>query len=123
MTRIPLPSMRCDTGCGECCGPVLCRPEEYDAVLAHAAARGIEPERQGTTCPWYQHGECQVYDARPFICQLFGHSKRLVCCKEYNTNISTVLERRLTDRHKPSLETGRWLHEILGGDWQEEVLK
>ena len=110
-----LPEMQCDKGCGECCGPVLCKQHEYDRVVEYAQQNGIEPKRQGETCPWYQDGGCKVYPVRPFICRLFGHSEDLVCSRGYNVNIPKLLEKRATASYgKP--ET--LLHFVFE-DWKE----
>lgn len=114
-----LPPMKCDTGCGDCCGPVLCKEHEFQAVNRLAFAKGIVPMRQGTTCPWYQDGQCQVYEARPFICRLFGHAPRLTCSRGYNVNVAPSLEKRLTRQYgKPT----RFLHEVLD-NWQPMLLE
>jgi hypothetical protein len=110
-TSLPiLPPMQCDKGCSDCCGPVLCTDKEYEAVKRFVRSRGVRPVSQGVTCPYYQDGQCQVYDARPRICRLFGHSPRLVCSKGYNTNVSPSREREWMVGYKPT----RWMHEALG---------
>lgn len=93
--RFGLPVMRCDDGCGDCCGPVLCKPHEAAAVVALATSKGIKPKRQGLTCPWFQLGTCQVYEARPMVCSLFGHVAGMVCSRGHNTNVLPSLERRI----------------------------
>lgn len=108
MKEIKLPVMQCDKGCGDCCGPVFCTPDEFNAAKRYALANEIEPKRQGLTCPFYQDGGCKVYKARPLICRMFGHSPRLVCSKGYNRNISPALEERLMDGYRPT----RMLHEL-----------
>lgn len=90
-----LPSMRCDDGCGECCGPVVCSQPEYDAVLAYAAEHGVEPVDQGVTCPWFQGGRCAVHEARPTTCRLYGHVDGMRCPRGYNANVTLTVERRL----------------------------
>ena len=45
-----LPAMRCDVGCGDCCGIVPAPPNEYAAVVAYAKKNNIKPRRQGITC-------------------------------------------------------------------------
>jgi hypothetical protein len=106
-----LPPMRCDDGCLACCGPVLCKEHEYQAIKKYAAENGIKPIDQGPlTCVWAQNGKCAVYPVRPFICSFFGHSPRLVCERGYNVNVLPGLEKRLTKQYgKPT----RWLSEIL----------
>lgn len=116
--RLSLPVMQCDSGCGECCGVVICKEHEFQAVKELVAKNGIFPISQGITCPFFQGGQCQVYDARPFICRLFGHSKRLVCSKGYNTNIPEITEKRLTRQYGTPT---RYLHEFLGENWFSEM--
>jgi hypothetical protein len=122
MKRISLPVMKCDDGCGACCGPVTCKPVEYNAVIAYAAEHGIDPLAQGLTCPWYQGGKCTVYPVRPFVCQMFGHSPKLVCCKGYNRNVVPDVEERLYRDHKPRRDKIRFLHEVLGPGWQDVIM-
>jgi hypothetical protein len=105
-----LPSMKCDTGCGDCCGIVPATRAEYEKVLHVAQAKGVTPKVQGLTCPFFQEGACQVYDARPFICRLFGHTPDLACSRGYNTNVAPDLEKKLTRRYgQPTLV----LHQAL----------
>jgi Fe-S-cluster containining protein len=116
MFKLPiLPSMKCDDGCGACCGPVTCTPAEFDAVNAYAASHGVKPRRQGITCPFFQEGRCSVHEARPFICRFFGHSPRLVCERGYNENISAKSERKITYAYQKELAKHgeRWLHETV----------
>lgn len=117
--RINLPVMRCDDGCGECCGPVICKPHEYDAVVKYAAKHGIQPVRQGITCPWYQNGRCAVYEARPPVCRMFGHVPGMVCCKGYNVNVAPEVERRFRRENKPDIDTAKFLHDVFPG-WRGE---
>jgi len=105
-----LPPMKCDVGCGACCGVVPATEREYQKVLVVARAKKLKLVRSGDTCPFYQEGACQVYDARPIICRLFGHSEKLGCERGYNTNVPEADVARL------SLEPGnptRVLHEAL----------
>lgn len=109
------PEMRCDRGCGECCGIVPTSRVEADAVRDYAAANGIKPVAQGTTCPWYQNGGCAVYPARPFICKAYGHVEAMRCPRGYNTNIPPRREADLmrayvleTNKHGDAL-----LHEAV----------
>lgn len=113
--RLSLPVMQCDDSCGECCGVVPCHQDEFDRVRQYAAQHGIQPVNQGKTCPWFQQGRCQVYPVRPFICQLFGHSMKLVCCKGYNQNIPRQEEWKLRERYERRGPLRRFLHEILPG--------
>ncbi len=119
MISLPvLPTMQCDDNCGECCGPVLCTDKEYEAVKRAAKRNGVKPVKQGLTCPYYQQGRCQVYEARPRICRLFGHCTGLVCCKGYNTNVPASVERAFMSDYRPT----RYLHEALGSQGIVELL-
>lgn len=111
MSRYKLPVMQCDDGCGKCCGPVLCQDHEYKRVVGFAANRGIEPVRQGMTCPWFQDGRCQVYDARPHACRLFGHCEGMVCCKGYNVNVPEKIVSRIMRDYLAAGQVDRMLHE------------
>ena len=87
-TVVPrLPPMRCDKGCGACCGPVPVDRVELAAIEAYAAAHGVFPEDRGLSCPYYQRGVCAVYPVRPRVCQAFGHTPRLVCERGYQAHV------------------------------------
>ena len=88
MRKLPiLPPMRCDDGCGECCGPVPVTKEELAAVKRYIEREKVPAvDRGALTCPFFD-GKCTIYPVRPFICRAFGHSPRLVCPKGYNTNV------------------------------------
>ena len=105
-----LPYMKCDRGCGECCGPAPATEHEFRKVLHVARAKGLILWRQGSTCPFYQDGTCQVYDARPLGCRLFGHVQEMSCIRGYNTNIPDDAGRRLVARNGLPR---RVLHEAL----------
>lgn len=111
MKYLTLPVMQCDPGCPDCCGPVFCRPEEFDAVKRYAAENGIAPVRQGLQCPMFQNGGCTVYRVRPFICRLFGHTPALRCSKGYNKNVTPERESAVKKQYKPELATVM-LHEL-----------
>lgn len=121
MDRLSLPMMRCDEGCSDCCGPVLCKPAEFRAVAAYAEEHGIAPMRHGITCPWFQEGKCQVYPVRPWVCQMFGHSSKLVCSRGYNRNVSRPREKKMAKGYGLDKETAMLLHEVF--DDFAEVLK
>jgi Fe-S-cluster containining protein len=94
------PPMRCDEGCDECCGVVAASKAEFDAVVAFAAARGITPVKQGSMCPWFQGGRCAVYEARPIVCRLFGHTPTGECPRGYNANMTMQALRDTVHRGK-----------------------
>jgi uncharacterized protein len=107
---INLPSMRCDDGCGECCGPVHCRQDEFDRIVAYAAENGITPKRQGLRCPFFQGGKCSVHPVRPFICRLFGHSQQMVCPRGYSVLINPKKEEKIMREYRQGGRTDIWLH-------------
>lgn len=109
--------MQCDTGCGKCCGPVPCLESEYQRVEQYVERNGIIPVRQGTTCPFYQNGQCVVYAVRPFTCRAFGHfaNPMMTCCRGYNTDVDRKEQKEL-ERAYMALAVNqrtRMLHEIL----------
>ena len=105
-----LPPMQCDKGCGDCCGPAPATEKEYQKVLFVAKAKKIVPLKQGSTCPFYQGGECTVYDARPLACRAFGHVPEMACSRGYNTNVPEAWMGRLIHRNGMPR---RVLHEAL----------
>ena len=105
-----LPPMKCETACGECCGIAPATEAEYRRVLAVARSKKLTIKNQGATCPFYQEGTCQVYDARPFACRLFGHVERMTCPRGHNVNVPDDAARRMV--MKNGFPT-RVLHEAL----------
>lgn len=110
MKKVSLPQMRCDTGCGECCGVAPATEAEYRRALMVARSKKLVLKRQGAACPFYQEGTCQIYDARPFACRLFGHVRGMVCVRGYNTNIQDHEGKRMVMNN--GMPT-RVLHEVL----------
>lgn len=104
--------MRCDKGCGDCCGIVPAPPNEYAAVAAYAKKHGIKPKRQGITCPFYQEGTCAVYPVRPTICRVFGHVPDLSCSRGYNTNVDADIVDKMI-MNSGDLKESQFLHRIL----------
>jgi len=104
------PPMRCDDGCGECCGPAPATQAEFDRVVAYVIEHKITPKDQGITCPLYLDGKCSVYEVRPLICRAFGHVEGLSCPRGYNVDVpSGPVDARL-------LANGggeRMIHEVL----------
>lgn len=107
-----LPPMRCDDGCGI----VVLSGEEYRRIEKVVGARGVEPVRQGSTCPLFIDGRCSVYEVRPLVCQLYGHvdSPLLTCPKGYNANASADAVAAWNQAlHRTTRRSGiRFLHEL-----------
>jgi Fe-S-cluster containining protein len=82
-----LPPMRCDDGCGACCGPAPITSAELEELRDYVLRNNIPIQDQGITCPAYLNGRCAVYEVRPMVCRLFGHVEGLACERGYNTNI------------------------------------
>jgi Fe-S-cluster containining protein len=93
-----IPPMKCDAGCGKCCGPAPCSTQEFKALQKHIAAKGIVPIEQGITCPVYINGTCAVYEVRPLICRAFGHVEKLKCAHGYDVP-ARGLDRKLRKIH------------------------
>jgi Fe-S-cluster containining protein len=109
-----LPPMRCDDGCGDCCGIVPVTNAEFDRVARYAEKHGIKPVEHAdiAQCPMYQDGKCAVYPVRPLICQAFGHTPDLGCSRGYNTNVrQRDVDLALAGNGKPA----KLLHELIPG--------
>jgi hypothetical protein len=105
-----LPPMRCDEGCGACCGPVPVSHAEFVRIRQYVKEKGIVPVDQGTTCPLYLDGKCSVYPVRPPVCVAFGHSAGLPCERGYNVNADEgVVAKMVTSGGRPA----HLLHELL----------
>lgn len=117
MKPIPLPQlpqMRCDDGCGECCGIVGCSSHEFVQVSRVVKARGIKPVRQGSTCPLFLGGRCSVYEVRPACCRVFGHTPELTCPRGYN--VATPPEHvkaHMATSLRGGIRSARFLHELV----------
>jgi len=81
--------MRCDDGCGRCCGPVPVTARELGRVRAYMKQHGIKPNPNPAPlqCPLYDGQSCTVHPVRPLLCRVFGHTPRLDCCRGYNVNL------------------------------------
>ena len=111
----PLPPMQCDEGCDLCCSkPFPISETELVDVLAYANEHGIEARSQGALCPFFHDGRCAVYDARPAICELFGHmpNMRTGCERGYSGNVSDPAP--YTAAHESLGPRTRFMHEALG---------
>ena len=78
--------MKCDDGCGDCCGIAPCSEEEFEKIKLYVREHKIVPVAQGIKCPLYIDGKCSVYEVRPMICKVFGHSPPLACSRGYNVD-------------------------------------
>ena len=69
------PAFECIEGCTDCCGPVPWSDFELErAGLTERPAIGAD-----RTCPFSLNGHCDIHDARPFMCRLFGTVEDLKC--------------------------------------------
>ena len=116
---LKLPTMKCDSECGECCGVVPATEAEYRRVETFVRDQKIEVRDQGITCPFYQEGKCVIYPVRPLACHLFGHSKKMECPHGHNVNIPERKVRRAIERKG---DPHRVLHEMLGPNWKERIV-
>jgi len=105
-----LPSMQCDVGCGDCCGPVPVSLKRFKQIQVYIRENGILPKEQGETCPLYLDGKCSVYAVRPPICVAYGHSEKLPCSRGYNVNVEEPIVQRVAMSDGPP---ERLLHELL----------
>jgi uncharacterized protein len=108
-----LPPMKCDVGCGDCCGIVPVTVTEFNAIERYIKEKGIIPvATTDGTCPLYQEGTCSVYPVRPLICKAFGHIEEMPCPRGYNVNVpKREVGRMIAANGKAS----RLLHELIPG--------
>jgi Fe-S-cluster containining protein len=65
----------CKKGCTECCGPVLCTAEEFNAIPDILEKLGPVCDEQGErmlVCRFRSETGCLIYEHRPIVCRLFG---------------------------------------------------
>jgi Fe-S-cluster containining protein len=108
-----LPPMRCDEGCGACCGVAPVTETEFRRIERYVKDHGITPIRHDDDdeqCPLYQDGKCTVYPVRPLICRIFGHTERLTCERGYNVDVpQREIDRMVGANGRPT----RVLHELV----------
>jgi Fe-S-cluster containining protein len=113
-----IPPMRCDEGCGDCCGVVPATETEFRGVQRFIEEHAIVPAASlDGTCPFFQGGKCAVYAVRPLICRLFGHAAdpMMTCSRGYNVNVD---EREIVARIRANGPTTHVLHE-LAPNWAD----
>jgi uncharacterized protein len=110
LVAVEFPPMRCDDGCGDCCGPAPVTQAEFDRIVVYITQHKIVPRDQGQTCPLYHDGRCSIYEARPLACRAFGHVEGMSCSRGYNTNIP---EARLHGMLRANGEPDTILHDLL----------
>lgn len=73
-----IPRLECRKLCGHACGPIVAPEEEWRRL---AAAGGDRGDGDGLACPYLDRaaGLCEVYEARPLICRLWGVAEALPC--------------------------------------------
>ena len=106
-----LPAFDC-ARCGECCGPVPCTVEEWEAIAAFCWVNGVEPiaywaQGRPADCPFLRFQDagcsCAVYEVRPRICRLMGHVPRLACPRADTRFIPGIDEARYLADYHPTL--------------------
>jgi Fe-S-cluster containining protein len=113
-----IPSMRCDDGCGECCGVVPATEAEFRRIQQFADEHGVVPAPSlDGTCPFFQNGGCSIYSVRPLICDLFGHAADplMTCPRGYNVNVPVE---EIVHRLRANGPTTHVLHE-LAPNWKD----
>ena len=84
---------------------------ELSAVKRHMTRYRVQAVDRGRwTCPFYD-GRCTVYEARPVLCRLFGHTAGLLCSRGHNTNaLPDATVRQALYRQGPATTT---LHSLI----------
>lgn len=114
------PKMKCEQ-CGECCGIIMCSREEFYVIEKYIEKNNIVPARQGASCPFLvEDKSCAIYQFRPYLCKLFGHTHTLRCCHGHNVNVSLGQVERLSEQHMPKVRAA-CLHEFCYSN--EEIAK
>jgi Fe-S-cluster containining protein len=91
-----LPCHKCP---GLCCGPVPLSSRRLKAIEAHLHSlkddeyqRLALQERDNLMCSFYdtERHRCGVYEARPQICRIFGHTESLECPRQPSNWVFTI---------------------------------
>ncbi len=73
-----IPRLDCRKLCGQACGPIVVPAAEWERL---ASAGGPRESGDDLVCPYLERtsGLCEVYEARPLICRLWGVAETLPC--------------------------------------------
>ena len=91
-----IPDFNCN-GCGDCCGPIKWFVSENFVIKDFMEKNNIEYIRWGIKdfsknnfrCPYLtKDKKCMIYEVRPIICRLQGHTPKLPCKKKKPFDIS-----------------------------------
>lgn len=91
-----IPYFKCD-GCARCCGPIRWFACEDVIIRDFMKKNKIEYIKWGVNdyvknqfrCPYLtKDKKCKIYEVRPIICRLQGHTKKLPCIKKTPFDIS-----------------------------------
>jgi Fe-S-cluster containining protein len=87
----------CIEGCSLCCSPINWTPVEEEFISKYMIEHDIEKVTWGTKelaennwkCPYLnKESKCKIYDVRPLVCRMMGHTENLICPKHEQSNLS-----------------------------------
>lgn len=91
----------CIKGCTECCGPVPCTKEEFDAIPDIPEKLAPVCDEQGErmlVCRFKSETGCLIYEHRPLICRLFGAVSEAVLTCPHGAKATRPLSVRAAGR-------------------------
>lgn len=91
----------CKKGCTECCGPVPCTKQEFDAILDIPEKFAPVCDEQGNrfpVCRFKSDDGCLVYEDRPIICRLLGAVNDVGMACPYGATSVRLLSSRAAGR-------------------------
>ena len=130
-----IPSSKCPSNCGKCCGPVFPSIAELRNVKSwcdrhHMLYRDFLDISVDASCPYLDKNKrCVIYPVRPFICRILGVIAPLPCPLKANTPAGILNQSQsdwlykqiyLRGKEKPRTEKHRkiisqYLKEALNG--------
>lgn len=86
-----IPNFDCKC-CGQCCGPINWSLIEDILIKGYMKEHDIkyikwdveQYIKNGLLCPYFKNNKCIIYDVRPLICRLQGHTEKLPCPNNKN---------------------------------------
>jgi len=113
-----LPELDCKR-CGGCCGPVPCSKSEFIIIKGYVEKNNILPvrHRDPISCSAFSKDNgCLIYEVRPVLCRLMGHSAKMPCRFGCNVDIPKEQEDAIMAGYSEEAQPGtvHFISEVWG---------